>query len=107
MSNGEMLLTLKKHAESGKPIEDDLFRSLVLAGIHDQMVSTASFEGRIEDQIKCMDKKIDKHKSINCDQSDTNKDEIDRLRDKSSSNDSLLLIATIIAGVIGAIFGLT
>lgn len=107
MSNGEMLLTLKKHAESGKTIEDDLFRSLVLAGIHDQIVSTKAFEERIEDQIRCMDEKIDKHKSINCNQSDTNKDELDRLRDKSNINDAVLFMVTVIATVIGSIIGLT
>ena len=101
MSNGELLLTLKQYAESGKPIADDLFKALTLSALSDQAVSSKLFEDKIEDKIDCLEKKIVHEKGVPCNLAENNKDEVDRLRNRNNVTDTVTLILISVGTFLG------
>ena len=112
MSNGEsVLINIRKMVENGEELSVKEFRIFMLSTAIDgeKARKSAAKERKkildtVDDKIQCLEDKIDDHPEM-CSQAETNKEEIDRLRNKSDRNDVLVTMATIASGIGAAIFG--
>lgn len=111
MSNGEMLDVLRQYTEQGKEIPDELYKSLALAShvdmnakialVTEEVASVKSDFVNINASLENLCRDIEQ--PAKCTQSITNKDEIDRLRNRGAITDVVIAIVSALALLVSAL----